>query len=60
MSTIGEAIMDNPCEKCSSSSGCTERLDEKRIDEEIGAAPILIWCAVAIVVFSLLARWLFS
>jgi hypothetical protein len=52
--------MDNPCEKCSSSSGCTERLDEKRIDEEVSGAPILIWCAVAIVVFSLLARWLFS
>jgi len=53
-------MVDNSCEKCLSSSGCTARLDEQRKDEEINSAPILIWCAVAIVVFSLLARLLFS
>jgi hypothetical protein len=52
--------MSNKCESCGQSGGCTDRLSEARTEEEVNSAPYLILCAVAIVLATLGARWLFQ
>jgi hypothetical protein len=40
------------------SQGCADRLDDARRQEEIGAAPYLIFAGVIVVLASLLVKWL--
>ncbi len=52
--------MGMDCGSCTGTKGCTERLDDARVDEEVNSAPYLLLAAFVIVVASLAARWLFS
>lgn len=55
-----EVCRESLCEGCASASaGCTERLTEERTVEEVDSAPILIFSGIAIVLLSLLFKWLF-
>ncbi|MFH1113077.1 MAG: hypothetical protein V1792_04080 [Pseudomonadota bacterium] len=51
--------LDHNCGACSQAGGCTSRKTEEKNVEEISAAPYLIFCAVIIVVASVVVRWLF-
>lgn len=50
--------MENPCESCGKSSGCTDRMTDERTKEEVNGAPILIFAAIVIVLTSIGVKWL--
>jgi hypothetical protein len=49
----------NPCDACSTSSGCASRHTDEKAVEEASAAPYLLIAAIAIIIFSLAFKWLF-
>jgi hypothetical protein len=46
-------------EGCSCSPGCTARHTEEKMEEEISAGPYLIASGIAIVILSIVFKWLF-
>ncbi|HMK34234.1 MAG TPA: hypothetical protein VK463_04135 [Desulfomonilaceae bacterium] len=46
------------CEKCGLGGGCTARHTDERAMEEASAAPYLLFAAIAVVLMSLLVKWM--
>lgn len=44
------------CDRC---TGCTGRHTEEKADEEIQAAPYLLFAAIVVVLVSILVKWIF-
>jgi hypothetical protein len=51
--------LEHNCGACSQTTGCAARKTDEKNAEEINAAPYLIFCAVVIVIASVVVRWLF-
>lgn len=56
----GREIMtaEHDCTACSQAGGCAARRTEEKNVEEISAAPYLVFCAIVIVLASLVVKWL--
>jgi hypothetical protein len=48
---------DHHCRECSA-SGCTSRHTEEQANEEVKAAPFLLYAAIVVLAVSMLVKWI--